>query len=225
MSGGEVRRLPEPGPLSSGGFAETSIQRRGARLDRSGILVLVVGPSGAGKDTLLNAARAHFQSEDSIVFCERLITRDDQTGEKHAAVSAADFARLRETGALFLSWEAHGLQYGVAAAAFLALRSGKTVIVNVSRHIIETARQRWANTHVVYVTASEEARRQRLLARGRESAADIDSRLKRGRLRDCPEADWVSWLDNSGDLADGIARFNALIAELAMNARDSGPEF
>jgi ribose 1,5-bisphosphokinase PhnN len=104
------------------------------------------------------------------------------------------------------------------------LIAGKTVIANVSRHVICEARLRWPNTRVVYVTASEEARRERLLERGRESAAEIDGRLKRGRGRDCPDAEWVSWLDNSGDLADGIARFNALIAEVANARADSGRE-
>jgi phosphonate metabolism protein PhnN/1,5-bisphosphokinase (PRPP-forming) len=201
--------LPEPHPASREDSAAAAVSAD------PGTLVLVVGPSGAGKDTLLNAARSHFGGDKTMLFCERLITRDDQTGEKHAAVSEAEFAGLLEAGALFLAWEAHGLHYGIAAQALHALRSGKTVIVNVSRHIVGMARRRWPNTHVVYVTASEAARRQRLLARGRESAADMDGRLQRGAAQGCPEADWVSRLDNSGDLADGVARFNAIIASLA----------
>lgn len=217
--------MPDPDPLSLSGFADASQPWRGPGDAQSGTLVLVVGPSGAGKDTLLNAARAHFHGADGIIFCERLITRDDQTGEKHAAVSDAEFERLLNAGELFLAWEAHGLHYGIGASALAALKDGKTVVVNVSRHVICEARLRWPNTQVVYVTASEDARRQRLLARGRESAADIDSRLKRGRARDCPDAEWVSWSDNSGDLADGVARFNGLIASIASEASDSGRGF
>jgi ribose 1,5-bisphosphokinase len=216
--------LPDPDRLALSGFADTSRPWNGPEHEPSGILVLVVGPSGAGKDTLLNAARAYFRGDDTVTFCERLITRDDQTGEKHSAVSDAEFGRLLDTGELFLAWEAHGLYYGLGAKAVSALVAGKTVVANVSRHVICEARLRWPNTRVVYVTASEEARRKRLLGRGRESAAEIDSRLTRGRGRDCPDAEWVSWLDNSGDLADGIARFNALIAEIANERADSGRE-
>jgi ribose 1,5-bisphosphokinase len=214
--------LPDPDRLALSGFADTSRPWRGPDHEPSGTLVLVVGPSGAGKDTLLNAARAYFQGDDAVTFCERLITRNGQTGEKHTAVSDAEFGRLLDSGELFLAWEAHGLHYGVGAGALSALIAGKTVVANVSRHVICEARLRWPNTRVVYVTASEEARRKRLLGRGRESAAEIDSRLKRGRVRDCPDAEWVSWLDNSGDLADGIARFNRLIADIANERADSG---
>lgn len=175
----------------------------------------MAGPSGAGKDTLLDAARAHFQDDRTIVFARRFITRDDQTGEQHAPVSKAEFARLEKEGGFFLSWRAHGLDYGIAAEALETLAAGNSVVLNVSRRIIGEAREKWPRTHVIQVTARPEVLRRRLLARGRETADGIGRRLERAGEIHLPEAEWLSELDNSGDLASAVARFTALILQAA----------
>ena len=180
-----------------------------------GTLILVVGPSGAGKDTLLDAARAHFKGDESIIFWRRFITRADQTGEQHAALSKAEFARREEEGGFFLSWRAHGFDYGITAEVLEKLAAGSHVVLNVSRRIIGEARQKWPRTHVIQVTARPEVLRERLLARGRETADGIGQRLERaGEIR-LAEAEWLSALDNSGDLASAVARFTALILQAA----------
>jgi ribose 1,5-bisphosphokinase len=180
-----------------------------------GTLVLVVGPSGAGKDTLLNAARAHFDGDKSIVFARRFITRDNQIGEQHAAISKADFARLEAEGGFFLCWRAHGLEYGIGAEVLETLAAGHSVVLNVSRRIIGEARQKWPRTRVIQVTARPDVLRARLLARGRETADGIGRRLERASEISLAPAEWLSELDNSGDLASGAARFTALISRLA----------
>jgi len=180
-----------------------------------GTLVLVVGPSGAGKDTLLDAARAHFAGDEAIVFPRRFITRDDQVGERHDAVSEAEFARSDAEGGFFLAWRAHGLGYGIAADVLEMLAAGRCVVLNVSRRIIGEARRKWPRTHVVQVIARPEVLRQRLQARGRETADGIGERLERASEIRLPDAEWLSEMDNSGDLASGAARFTALIARLA----------
>jgi len=179
-----------------------------------GKLILVVGPSGAGKDTLIDAARAHFAGEPGMLFCERCITRMDQTGEPHAALSEAEFARVAKAGGFFLAWQAHGLSYGVTAEIVDILGSGTTVVVNTSRRIIADARRKWPGTHVVHVTAAPEVLRERLKLRGRETSAAVDHRLRRGIEVGCPQGEWVVEVDNSGALADGVARFNAALAAL-----------
>ena len=56
-----------------------------------GRLILVVGPSGAGKDTLLGLAKAACVDESNIVFPRRVITREASASEDNEAVSVGTF--------------------------------------------------------------------------------------------------------------------------------------
>lgn len=145
-----------------------------------GTLVLVVGPSGAGKDTLLDHARVRLRDETRVTFCRRVITRPaDAGGEEHWAVTDAEFAAGAATGAYALSWSAHGLSYGVPVAMLDDLRAGRTVVVNVSRRAIAAAEALGFPTLVVNITAEPETLARRIAARGRESEAEIAARLAR----------------------------------------------
>ena len=149
---------------------------------KNGRLVLVVGPSGAGKDTVLTYARAHLANYPQCVFVRRVITRPPGPGEEYDSISEAAFNQQD----FALSWSAHGLHYGIPLAIEADLATGKTVIANVSRAVIPDARAKY-NAIVVEITAPVDILAKRLAARGRESEADIAARLAR---RDAPvEAD------------------------------------
>ena len=80
----------------------------------NGSLVLVVGPSGAGKDSVLNGARAALADDDDFVFVRRTITRTSGAGgEDNVEVTPEAFAAAKATGAFALSWRAHDLDYGI----------------------------------------------------------------------------------------------------------------
>jgi ribose 1,5-bisphosphokinase len=132
-----------------------------------GCLVLVVGPSGAGKDTLLGEARAACANDSNIAFVRRSVTREASVAEDHASFSEAEFERARAGGAFSFWWEAHGLKYGAPASIETDLAAGLTVVCNVSRNIIADLRQRYPQCCVVLITAPEELRRTRLAARER----------------------------------------------------------
>jgi ribose 1,5-bisphosphokinase len=139
------------------------------------MLVLVVGPSGAGKDTLLHMARTALAGEARFRFVRRVITRPaDAGGEDHEPVSVAEFA-ARDFA---LSWEAHGLHYGIPADIADDIVRGVVVVANVSRSIIAEAAARFP-TRVIEVTAPGELLVARLAARGRETAVDVANRLAR----------------------------------------------
>ena len=164
----------------------------------SGMLVLVVGPSGVGKDTLIAYCRRRLADTGMVVFPRRAITRPagDDT-EDHESVSDEEFRRRNATGGFALGWQAHGLSYGVPAGIDDELLAGRTVVVNVSRAIIDAARQRYPCLKVVCVTASPEILAARLQGRGRESQADIAQRLNRAASVEVSGPD-VLFLDNSG---------------------------
>ncbi len=174
---------------------------------KRGTLFLVVGPSGAGKDTLLDAARAHLLGDQRYFFPAKIITRPaDAGGEAHAAATTAGFAALSEAGALLLEWSAHGLSYGVPAAADEALASGRHVVVNVSRGVLNEARQRLQPVRIISVEVPADILRARLAERGRETAADIEQRLARAAAFTVDGPDVIT-ISNDATVAEALARF------------------
>lgn len=173
----------------------------------SGTLFLVVGPSGAGKDTLLDGARAALADDRRYHFARRVITRpEDAGGEAHDAVSPATFAEMEAAGAFTLAWGAHDLRYGIRRTTTERLASGQHVVANVSRGVLDQARAAFPSVRVVSVSVPEEALRARLEARGREDAADIDRRLARASALAVAGPD-VRTVVNDGTVAVGVASF------------------
>lgn len=169
------------------------------------MLILVVGPSGAGKDTILGLARETLKHEPRFRFVRRVITRPpDVSGENHEAVSDAEFGRR----SFALQWRAHGLRYGIPLDIAHDLDRGARVVANVSRGVIAEAASRFP-TGVIVVTAPHSMLTQRLAARGRETAADIASRLAREVA--IPEHVPARTVMNERTPADAAAQMVALL--------------
>lgn len=173
---------------------------------RRGTLVLVVGPSGVGKDSIITGAAKILRSESRIVFARRLITRPQESGgEHHVAVSPAEFAEARDARRLLLYWRAHDLDYGLPAELAAQLDAGSCVVANASRGVVSEARKRLAPVLAVAVTAPRDVVAARLAARGRENAAGIAMRLCRANAWPADQADLT--ITNDGPLANAIERF------------------
>jgi ribose 1,5-bisphosphokinase len=178
-----------------------------------GTLVLVVGPSGAGKDTLIGAAKAALAGDSRFVFPRRVVTRESiATIEDHDSVTGDEFALQKRNGAYALSWEAHGLSYGLPASLVENLAAGRVVVANGSRAMIAAAEAKFAGTRVVLIEAAPGVRAARLAGRGRESAAEIAERLAR-EVPNIPAG--AVRIDNSGPLAEGSSRFIAALRGIA----------
>lgn len=177
------------------------------------MLVLVVGPSGAGKDTLLDRARAELSGSPGFRFVRRTITRPAQAGgEDHEAITRTAFEARRDAGGFALWWEAHGLLYGLPADILQDFEQRRISVANVSRAMIADAAARFA-VHVVEITAPPEVLAARLAARGRESAADVAGRLAR-QVALPPEVP-VTTIMNDGTAEQGAARLLAVLLSLA----------
>ncbi|MBY5827547.1 phosphonate metabolism protein/1,5-bisphosphokinase (PRPP-forming) PhnN [Rhizobium leguminosarum] len=189
----------------------------GAGAER-GIMVVVVGPSGAGKDTLMNLAARRFKGRDDVHFVRRVITRHrDAGGEDHLSVSLQGFAAMEQSGSFAVWWEAHGLKYGIPAEVSVALSKGHVVVANGSRSALHRFQAAFPRLKVINVTASPEVLAGRLEARGRETHEDIMARLARGPLTVRGEYD-VTELDNSGSLEEAEQKMIEILDGLLAKA-------
>jgi phosphonate metabolism protein PhnN/1,5-bisphosphokinase (PRPP-forming) len=171
------------------------------------MLVLVVGPSGAGKDTLLDAARQALADEPRFRFVRRVITRPaDAGGETHEAVTPEEFARRD----FALQWDAHGLRYGIPAEVVDDIACDVVVIANVSRTMITDAARRFT-TRVIEITAPPDVLAARLTTRGRETAPDSVARLARNIA--LPTSVGAITIVNDGPLAESVERFVAALRD------------
>jgi ribose 1,5-bisphosphokinase len=144
-----------------------------------GKLVLVVGPSGAGKDTLLGLARAACADDPNIVFARRAVTREASDAEDNEQISVEGFREAQARGAFAVHWEAHGHGYGLPRSIEDDIRAGRTVVANVSRTVIPALRDSHANVVVVSITAPADVLAERLAMRKRGSDGNIAQRLAR----------------------------------------------
>jgi thymidine phosphorylase len=182
---------------------------------RPGILFVVVGPSGAGKDTLIDGARRALSEDGRFHFARRIITRAaDAGGEDHEAVDDAAFETLLADGGLLVSWRAHGLSYGLPASLRDVLASGRHVVANGSRAALEALARLVPRLLALHVTATPGVLAQRLSGRGRESAGDIEARLARATLA-LPAGIEAIEVDNSSSVEEGVEHFLAALDSAA----------
>lgn len=187
-----------------------------------GTLFLVVGPSGSGKDTLIAAAREALAGDAQFVFPRRVLTRPQAPdAEVYDTLAPEAFAAAEAAGAFALSWEAHGLRYGIPRAIEDALAAGRHVVINVSREMVDGTRARYRPVRVIEVWAPHEVLAERLARRGRESVSDILERLRRSEAVAVEGSD-VLRLDTTGSVAESVRKFLAALGAAELS-RESGP--
>ena len=181
-------------------------------------LIYVIGPSGAGKDSLLNSLRQDIAemvdtaTVPPLYFAKRTITRShDQSNEDHEAVDAANFESLVNSDAFAMHWFANGLHYGVRHQELAPMSEGTWVMINGSRGYLEEAKRRFPGLTVLNITAPIEVLRERLLSRGRENAQAIEARLS--RLQNFALEPQDLSVSNGGSLADSVATLKNLLQQ------------
>lgn len=181
----------------------------------AGTMIVVVGPSGAGKDSLINLARTHYADDPRVGFVRRVITRPaDGATEDHVPATVEAFEEQKGQGRFAVSWGAHGLFYGIPAETRSELDAGRLLIANGSRAAIGAFVSAYPNVAVVEITARPDIIAGRLAARGRESAQEIEKRLARDAGEWHPACPHIR-IDNSGALDEASSALIAAIDSLA----------
>ena len=173
-----------------------------------GKLVWLMGPSGSGKDSLLEVLR--LQEHSDLLVAHRYITRPATAGcENHIALSEQEFFTRAGRNLLALSWHANGLYYGVGVEIDLWLHCGCDVVVNGSRAHLQQAKARYAEALLpVCLQVSPGILRERLQARGRENGVEIAARLERAARYTPTEC---HTLNNDGSLLQSVDTLLALM--------------
>lgn len=172
-----------------------------------GILVLVVGNSGSGKDSIISGVVKRFPSNlKEIHLTQRYITRPSSETEDNIAVTPEIFNEMSHQKKFALEWHIYDLDYGVPIEIDDWLKKGHPVIVNVSRTIVKKARSIYRNILVVFIKVLFEITLQRVKERARESGKLLQERIQRAKDNQTfPEADFI--VDNSGELEIAIDQF------------------
>jgi ribose 1,5-bisphosphokinase len=184
-----------------------------------GTLILVVGNSGSGKDSIINGvAEKYPRNLKRFHTVKRYITRPPSETEDNYFISSKEFNEMSKQGKFALQWHIYGLDYGVSIEIEEWLKKGHIVIINVSRTIINDAKKKYKNLKVVFVDVPFEITFQRVKDRDRESKQRLKERIERARNnQEFPEADFV--VDNSGDLDESI---NQLLNYIKSIIKDKG---
>lgn len=177
----------------------------------AGCLVFVVGPSGAGKDTLIRLAAAELADQPHVRVARRIVTRASNDHEDHGSVDQAVFEAMSRDGAFCLEWAAHGLDYGIPREVEDNVRRGAVVLCNGSRAAAARMRRRFVKSAIVLVNAPRDVLAARIQARGRD--VSVAGRLDRD-LESWSRDDADIVIENSGAPAEAAADLVRFIRSL-----------
>ncbi len=169
-----------------------------------GTLYLIVGNSGSGKDSIISGIIEKYPSDlMQIITPKRYITRPPSEFERNISITPEEFKEMEKKGKFALKWYIYDLHYGIPIEIEKWLEKGHPVIINVSRTIVEEAREKYSNVKVIFIEVPFEITYQRIKDRKRETEDLLKKRIERARENQkFPEADFV--IDNSGNLNDAI---------------------
>lgn len=180
-----------------------------------GIFFFVVGPSGAGKDALIDGAKTALSTSERYVFAQRTITRlANSPGEKHHAISETEFIDAEKKGHFLISWHAHGLHYGLSKTLLEDIQHGQHVIANGSRTVIQQLATLVPRLIVIEITAPVDVLAQRIAKRGRETVAEIQARLSRQAPLNTANIEYYQVM-NDETVEEGISRFITVLGTLS----------
>ncbi len=146
-----------------------------------GMLIVVSSPSGGGKGTLIDRVLQTVPGVSySVSYTTRAPRGAEQDGREYFFVSAATFEGLIRQGE-FLEWaDVYGHLYGTSKAQVERERAaGKDIILEIDVQGAASIRQLIDDAVSVFILPpSFELLRDRLAARGTDSPADLERRLR-----------------------------------------------
>ena len=175
-------------------------------------VVVVSGPSGAGKDTVIQAALAH---DDSLATVATVKTRPPRPGEIDGVhqifLSEEEFDEWIAADRFLEHAQVYAHRSGVPREAVEELlAAGRTVILRTDVQGAATLKERLTDPLLVFVTAPIDALARRMRARAGDSDAEIAERLRYAEI-EAAEAEWFDVVivnddDRQQQAADALLR-------------------
>lgn len=172
-------------------------------------IVLVTGPSGSGKDSLLTVAKKHYKDDRRVHFANRYVTRSPDANEQNFFVDRLAFSLLEKQGYFLSHWQAHGNLYGVPKTELAEGEWDGITVVSISRTKVTDFERHFDRVVTLNISVPPEILRKRLRKRNREDLEDIEKRLSRNNLQ--VTASQAISFDNSKDLSVTANRFVELL--------------
>lgn len=143
-------------------------------------LVVFIGSSGSGKDTLMVKSRDQLLAEDlECHIAQRWITRKNDKTEQFKSITKEEFHTAVKNKIFSLSWEIYNNCYGVPSSEIDPFLEKGIVLVNLSRNELEKVRTLYPNCKVVFVDVSQELATERITQRRRDQGKMLEARLNR----------------------------------------------
>ena len=182
-------------------------------------LVIISGPSGVGKDTIIEALAERPRDPDFhyVVTCT---TRHPRPGEvpgvNYQFLTVEEFEHLRDAGELLEYAEVHGNWYGTPRHEVAdALAEGHDVILKIDVQGASAVKQRAPDALLVFVVPpSMEELFQRLRSRGTETADELEIRQRNAAIELARTGDYDRVVVNETDQqARTAAEIEAIISQ------------
>jgi len=145
-----------------------------------GRLVVISGPSGAGKTSVCRALKQDPRVEFSVSATTRAMRPTERDGADYWFLTAEEFARREAAGEFLESASYNGRRYGTLRQPMAdALARGKVFVLEIEVQGTRQLRERGVTgTYVFVVPPSMAELRVRLERRGSDSPAEIEARLR-----------------------------------------------
>jgi len=186
-------------------------------------LFIIIGNSGAGKDTIIEEVQKRFPPQyKKVKIPKRVITRQDSDTEKFEPVDKETFFKMRQSGEFILEWESYEHFYGIRHEVQDWLNAGYPVLMNVSRKVVLTAREKFPEVKVIFIRVPLEVTVDRIIERGREPYKEVLDRVIRAQEhQDYEGADFI--VDNVGKFEETSEKVLSYILDSLSKECELGP--